>query len=196
MNKLVKVLTVIAAIVVANTSTYAVAITFADRIGIIESGEPAGDADEQLYVNTLLSFSDLLTHTVDHGGSIGSHDYTRNNLLGIGATVPLGTKGAVGDNTVTGIAGAYLVLAKYDGPNGGDVLWYVASGDVELPEKSLGLWEGLNPRGNSNGGYDLSHYTVFTAPPGINPQSVPDAGGSVALMGIALMGMAAIRRNK
>jgi hypothetical protein len=92
-----------------------------------------------------------------------------------------------GGTTVTGtnvLPGMYeYVLAKYDGPNGGYVLFYgPAWNSLTIPSSAgFAYWDG----GVSHE-YGLSGWTGYNY--------IPD-GGSVAMMlGAALMGLAGLRR--
>jgi hypothetical protein len=83
-------------------------------------------------------------------------------------------------NNIDTLGWTYLI-AKYDGPNGGSMVWYLAGTveSVSVPAK----W------GPSTTSYDISHYTLF------NPTSVPDGGATLALLGCALVGLGVIRRS-
>ena len=149
------------------------ALTFADAVGTVRSGEPAGTSDETGYVNHLLSLAMGATDVFD------GHTYAK-------FTADTGTVGAgvqnTTDNSGTGIG---WLLAKYDGPNGGDVLFKI-DGDFTIPKDSGTLWE------NDNGkGYGLSHFTYFRS----ESQHVPDGGATAALLGIGMLGLVAFRRK-
>lgn len=162
-------------------------------IGMIEPGNPSNPEDEATYVNTLLGYNDLLTHVVSSPPPLGEHSYTRFDLSHYGETVTGGIQ--VGDlqdsdENVTGLLGSYFILAKYGGRGnpdldngGGSFLWFVAGGDVTLPLTSDPFF--LNNGGNGKG---LSHYTTFAS------TNVPDGGSTVALFGLALIGLTSVRR--
>jgi hypothetical protein len=170
---MIKTLTKIAAaLAVVAFMSSAHALTFADAVGTIRSGEPAGSTDETGYVNHLLGMA-LGSETYD------GHDYVK--IIDVGGTVGAGVQNTTGANS--GNATGWL-LAKYDGPNGGDVLFAI-SGEFTIPQDSGSLWE------NNNGvGYGLSHFTVFGS-----EQRVPDGGATVALLGVGLLGLGAMRRK-
>jgi hypothetical protein len=163
-----------AALALVGIMSSARALTFADAIGTVRSGEPAGSTDETGYVNHLLSLAMGATETFD------GHAYAK--FTADTGTVGAGVQNTTGDNTGTGVG---FLLAKYDGPNGGDVLFKI-DGAFTIPQDSGTLWE------NDNGkGYGLSHYTYFRG----GSQSVPDGGASAALIGMGLLGLAAFRRK-
>jgi hypothetical protein len=87
---------------------------------------------------------------------------------------------------VGGFDGYVYVLAKYDGPGAGYVLFHIptllaAGGTIPLLPASI--W------GNTNDtGLALSHYVGF------GTRSVPDGGATLSLLGLALAGIGAFRR--
>jgi hypothetical protein len=164
----------------AGTSAYALSITDPGVLGIIETGEPASDALETEYANTLLGQPLNSGPTTIQASNGDDHDYTRNGLADPGSGSVSGPIKDETGNTVVP-AGYEYVLAKYDGPNGGDVLWYLGGAGITLPSTSEPLW--ANPAGH---GYGISHFTVFN--------SVPDGGATVMLLGAALAGLGTVRR--
>ena len=170
---MIKALTKItAAIALVGLMSSAHALSFTDAIGTIRSGEPAGSAAETTYVNNLLGMA-LGSATID------GHDYVK--LLDVSGTVGAGVKNETGANTGNGVG---FLLAKYDGPEGGDVLFAI-NGDFTIPQNSGTLWENV-----AGEGYGLSHYTVFGS-----EQRVPDGGATFALLGVGLLGLGAMRRK-
>lgn len=154
-------------------------------VGTIRSGEPADPAFEADYANYLLGLASNVETTHDFGGAEGSHTF-KTSAIDYGTVDPLvdgvqfkGTQGT----------GFDWVLAKYDGPNGGDVLWYVGGAAFTLPGTSLGLWE--NDAGK---GYGISHWTGF----GGDGTSVPDGGMTAMLLalGLTAIGAVAYRRRQ
>ena len=157
------------------------ALDFGDSrdLGTVMFGIPSGDADRTSYVNHLI---DMAPGTSD---SALGQDFTRSSnnpgpgfptfadavfgLNGTSTTIDLGT-------------GLYSYLfAKYDGKNAGSEVWYVGdlSGVITIPATGL-------PGPHQ---YGLSGWTLFG--PGGN--QVPDGGSTVALLGLALIGIAALR---
>jgi hypothetical protein len=166
----------------AGVSSSAFAITLNDPgvVGTVTDGAPADTDSEVVYVNTLLSLAANVTTTID--GELyktSSTDYT-GSVSATGA-VKMNTTDAGFSLTVSGYT---YVLAKYDGNNGGSVLWYLNGATFTLPETSEPLW--TNPGGE---GYGISHWTGF----GGTPPSVPDAGSSLALIGVAMAGLGFMR---
>jgi hypothetical protein len=153
-------------------------------VGTVRSGEPASIADEVMYVNWLLGLGANATDTHDFGGAVGSHDF-QTSLVDYNGSVS--AVGAMKDETGgTSGSGWTYVLAKYDGPNGGDVVWFVGGAAFTLPSDSSGLWTN-----NQDKGYGLSHWTGFGS------TSVPDTGMSAMLLalGLTAVAIAAFRRR-
>jgi hypothetical protein len=114
----------------------------------------------------------------------GSTDYNANlALLTTGAPVT-GLNGAAPN-----VAGYQYVIAKYDGPNAGYVLFNVAAwalghgGSTIIPGLSDPIW--TNTAGN---GYGISGYI------GWGTASAPDSGATLSLLGLALAGIGTFRR--
>jgi hypothetical protein len=158
-------------------------LTFDDAfdLGSVIPGEPASDAQEVIYVNNLVGLAQGSGTTV-----IDGHTYNRKNTsCGTCPTVTVGdiaVKDETGNNVVDlGTGGFTYLLAKYDGPNGGDEIWNVQgmTGLMEIPLNGL-------PPGNK---YGLSHFTLFGG-----GGQVPDGGTTAALLGAALAGMGFLRR--
>lgn len=87
--------------------------------------------------------------------------------------------------TLTG-SGAYYLVAKYDGPNGGAEVWDISglsTGDIiNLPSTA---W-----------GHGMTGYALFGGEEAsIPPQSIPDGGATVLLLGAALSGLGLLRRK-
>jgi len=94
------------------------------------------------------------------------------------------TVGVKKDNVNIVDPGWDYVLAKYDGQNAGYVLFYVPTYGTTLPAKAaFADWN--KPDGD---GYGLSGWITF------NRTTVPDGGSMVMLFGMALMGLAGVRR--
>ena len=155
------------------------ALTIGDarELGFIDPGIPAGDQDRTDYVNALIGLglgqstvvtingqTNTITRSMNDFGTLAPAVFALN---GTGTSIDLGTVGY-----------AYL-LAKYDGPNFGSEVWDISgrTGIIKIPA--------------TGGGYGLSGWTLFT--PG-SQQSVPDGGATVALLGVALGGLGAMRR--
>ncbi|HET9360191.1 MAG TPA: VPDSG-CTERM sorting domain-containing protein [Vicinamibacterales bacterium] len=84
------------------------------------------------------------------------------------------------------VAGYEWVLAKYDGPNAGYVLFHVPTYGSTIPGLSAPIW--TNTSGN---GYGISGYMAWGS-----TTRVPDSGTTLSLLGLALAGIGAFRRFK
>ena len=112
--------------------------------------------------------------------STGHNRLYRTSSTDYGGTLTSGGKTNCGSCEIA--AGWEYVIAKYDGPNGGWVLFYLGGNAAALPQYSYGFWGGPTQ-------YGISDVTVF------NAVSVPDGGSTAALLGSALFAVAALRRR-
>jgi hypothetical protein len=154
---------------------YGLAITDPYVVGIVVSGEPSSIADEVVYVNTLLGLGANAGPIV-----IGGHTYTTGPVDYNGTVTALN---AVQWESINVPSGYEYVLAKYDGPNGGDMVWYLGGMSMTLPSDSWPLWK--NKPGNA--GLGLSHFTVF------NAVSTPDYGTTALLLGLGVFAIGFLR---
>jgi len=75
------------------------------------------------------------------------------------------------------------VLAKYDGPNAGYVLFHIPTFGATIPGLSAPIWTN-----NAGNGYGISGYMAW------GPTTVPDSGATLSLLGLALAGIGTFRR--
>jgi hypothetical protein len=152
-------------------------------LGLINPKHPANPDDSEDFVNILLGLSPGSGPT-----TIGANTYTRtlnDPLLG---NYPDAVFSAEFGENVTDIPlgddGYLYLLAKYDGPNFGSVVWYVGglTGDITIPLFGSGEQ------------FAVSHTYLFN-PNGAPPNGVPDSGTTVMLLGTALACIGALRRR-
>jgi len=174
----------------------AVSLTFGDSrdLGLIVSGEPSSEAAEAGYINTLLA------QPLNSGPTtVSGHAYTRTGAS-CGACPAATDTGAVtgGNGVATGSFGTgytYL-LGKYDGPNGGDVVWYVGglTGTFDIPT------DGTSGGFCTTGACGLSHFALFNPSTGAGSpgptQGVVPEPASLLLLGSGLAGAAWRARRK
>jgi hypothetical protein len=156
-------------------------------LGIIKDAVPFGDADVQRYMNSFLSLAATSSPTL-----IGTETYTRNGVAnpGSGSVVSLiggscnGTFGCLKDasGNMNVAAGYEYLIAKYDGPNGGAVVFYLGGKAFTLPATSFDIW--TNTTGQ---GYGLSGWLEFNTY--VNSTSVVDGGSTVAMLGSVLFAL-------
>lgn len=161
----------------------------ANYLGSVVPGEPASPAEEVEYINNLISVAANDSDTID------GHDYVRSALDDDFPTAVEagGVKEDSGANTTT-LTGLYkYILAKYDGPNGGDLVWYFASGvqlsDIVLPLKSFG---------NGDAQYGLSHFSAYnptTGGGGVEEIPEPVSLAVWSVLGLAGLGAVCARRR-
>ena len=168
-----------------------------DVVPGVDYGQFGGNIGGDLAMaNQLLSMAINTTFT-GVGQSVGGKDvlYTRTaNPFGFATpqtqmpsasgTIVDGGGLTVSQITLTG-SGAYYLVAKYDGPQGGAEVWDISglgSGDIiNLPSAA---W-----------GHGMTGYALFGGGDPLPPQSIPDGGATVLLLGAALSGLG-LRRRK
>jgi hypothetical protein len=90
-------------------------------------------------------------------------------------------------NTTVSFTGLFqYVVGKYNGDNGGLAVWFKEDG-FEGPLTLMPFWEYKDTPDGQVGQYALSHTTL------LNP--VPDQGMTLLLLGLALTGLAFVRRR-
>lgn len=170
-------------------SAFALSINDPGIVGTVTDGAPASIADEVIYVNTLLGLGANVTQTIagelyktsstDYAGTVSADGAVKKNTTDAGFSMT--------------VSGFEYVLAKYDGLNGGSILFYLDGATFTLPGTSEPLWAN-----NAGNGYGISHWTGFgpTDDDDDNPPpSVPDAGSTLALVGMAMTGLGLMRRK-
>ncbi len=162
---------------IVGSNVLALSITDPGVVGTYRPPEPASEVHEAAYVNQLLSMGANQTVVIDGR----TYQTSAVNYNGTVSAV-----GAVQDESGNAVVptGWEYVTAKYNGPNGGGVVYYLGGASITLQPTSAGLW--VNSAGN---GYGLSHFTVF------NRVSVPEGGTLVALLGLTFAGLAVAHRR-
>jgi hypothetical protein len=187
-NTLSKISGLLISIIVLGIPARAISINDPGVVGTIVSGEPASVSDEVWYVNSLLGLGANVVDQIitDPFNPFDDHKYSTSSTDYNGTVSDVGSVRAIADDLGFSlhVSGFDYVLAKYDGPNGGDVVWFLGGVGFDLPSDSSGLWS--NPAGQ---GYGISHWTAF------DPHTVPDGGATVALLGLGLLGLAGLRRR-
>jgi hypothetical protein len=158
------------------------ALTIGDTrdLGLIDKNQPANPTSSAGFINILLDQSLGSGPT-----TIGENAYTRttNNPLSgsYSDAVFSGVEFAANVTSINLGSGYEYLLAKYDGPNFGSVVWYVGdlTGDITIP-----LY-------GSDNQYAVSHTYLY------NPKtsSVPDTGMTVMMLGGALACLGVLRQR-
>ena len=180
-------LTTFAVLVAGVMGANALSINDTGVVGTIEAGtQNAGQAsgNETEWANYLLGLGDSVTTTVDGNTPVDgtTENYATSSTDYNGTLTGAGTR----INSATPDVSSYTwVLAKYDGQNAGYVLFYMPDYGTSVPEYPANLWTTTADQ------YQLSHVTAW----GGGGTTVPDAGATLALMGLALMGLEGVRRK-
>lgn len=192
MSILKKLAVFVATIAVASFSAQALTITSpitythsADNpiVGTFDTGTSAANVPTVTgYLNTLLGLgaNQPLTDISGVKYKTSSVNYNGSFVASDGVRIDSG-------NLLSVAAGYDYVVAKYDGKNAGYVVWYLGGEAATLPEYSNSIWQNI-----AGEGYRISGYTAY----GSGSTSVPDGGATAALLGVGMLGLAAIRRKK
>jgi hypothetical protein len=157
--------------------------TSPEFLGTYTPPEPASPANEVGYINDLISVPNNTTAT------ISGITYVRsgNNCDGVGSCPTAVEAGNVrnetGSNSVD-VTGFTYLIGKYDGPNGGGIVWFVGdlTGVQTIPQASFG---------KDDSQFGLSHWTLFN--PGVT--TVPEPG-TLLLVGTGLVAVGLWRRKR
>jgi len=164
-----------------NASADAILGFFPDThvVGTVTPGAPADPADVADYINFMIALA-----SPGSGSTLGQDITRTTNLFGslpLADGTPTGGSvsgsGTIIDLTAIGNTFTYL-FAKYDGQNDLSQVWNISgeTGVITIP-------------GDGPLGYGLSGWIVF-GPGGV---TTPDGGTTVALLGLGLTGLAALR---
>lgn len=157
----------------------ALSIGDVNDLGLINPNHPADPTDTASFVDILLD------RPLNSGPTtIGANQYTRTGNDPLNGAYPdavFGTEPSGAPTSINLGSGYLYLVAKYDGPNYGSVVWYVGgmTGTVTIPSTA------------TNGQYGLSHVYLY------NPGhvSVPDGGATLALLGLGLVAVEGVRRR-
>lgn len=183
LSKLMKSLVIAGSLALASQAS-ALDLSYGDSyyLGWIIDGIPASAENEAGYIN------DLATLAAGQGTTpIGTESYNRVDST-VAGPFPFASpmdagRDESGDREIDA-TGYQYVLGKYDGPNGGSLVWFLGGtvGDLKLPAK----W------GPSDKEYGLSHISLYN--PG--DRNVPDGGSTFLLLGLGLAGVGLLKRKR
>jgi len=183
----------------ASAITFAPPLTLSDPFlaGIL-NGQPGNSnlTTEKAYAQFILDLS--IGEKEYQDGTPGltgdPNVFEANELFEYNGTVTTdGEKRTAGIDGINGVAveaGWGGALAKYDGPNGGYVLFLFGGTASNIPEYPIGFFD------TGPGQNQISHYTLFNGTGGLTPDPqgvVPEGGAGVALFGLLLAGMGFVR---
>ena len=170
----------------STASALAIDLTVGDAnfVGTVIDGIPPNDANEPLYVNSLIEVAPGAFD--DECNYVNSEDCDRTlstlaiALPAVPLTGQLKTETDEANNVL--VNGWAYISGKYG--NDGIRVWYIgnlaATDTVTLPTNF-----------NGTTGPALSHWTLYTA----DQFDVPDGGTTAALLGLSLVGLGMIRRR-
>jgi hypothetical protein len=150
-------------------------------LGTVRPGVPFGSTVVDDYTNYLLDLN-LNTTTTFEGQT-----YIRDDTVDPGSGTVSSTDYITGTGTFVESGWEY-VAAKYDGPNGGIVVFYVGGESLTLTQTSYDLW--TNKKGQ---GYELSGWVAFNT--WLPPTTIPDGGSTLTLLGSAVVIFAMLCRR-
>jgi hypothetical protein len=181
-NGIIKWIAAVACVGLMTPSAYAIlSIDDSGVAGIVEySKESQGDGTAMTFANYLLTLGANDSDVADANGNGHDENYTTgaNDYDGV-LSNPNKYNGVVTDNS-----GWTWVMAKYDGKNGGFVLFYLPDYGNTIPEFSYPIF-GREP---SAGAYQMSYALRF------GKVNVPDGGSTMMLLGGALAALGTVRR--
>jgi hypothetical protein len=157
----------------SRVSAVSLAINDSRDLGLIDPNHPANPTDSASFIDILLS------QPLGSGPTtVGANAYTRTSNDPLNGVYPAASYSGVefGSNVTNiglGSSGYRYLLAKYDGPNFGSVVWYIGGllGDITIPQYG------------SDQQYAVSHTYLYN-PNGTS--SVPDGGATVIMLGFSI----------
>ena len=162
------------------SNAYALSITDSNVVGVIVDAVPFGDNERVLYVNHLLD----MTAGAPPESYLGETLVKYRDLGSGEVSLADSTKGT----GVSTISGYEYVFVKYDGPQGGAVVFYLNGASFALPQYDGGIFlEALGGTSSCAPRCGISGWTAYNY--------VPDGGSTAALLGSVLFGMEMLRRR-
>jgi len=157
-----------------------------DAMAAVTPGVSTAVADNFNYVSDAVNFANAGTISGVgplSGLNIEILDSTGAPTLPLPVLPDLDKGGVGGDNMIDIGTGGYYLIVKYDGDNGGGLIFNVngMSGDVEVP----GVMPGTENTPN--------HFVLFGAD---KPNETPDGGATALLLGVGCLGLAAASRKR
>jgi hypothetical protein len=169
-----------------NTLTKALALAAFAAIGLTAKAVP-------LNFGTDLEASDTYLGTSYVSGNLGNTESEIADLVNgwLGTTYVAADIAKTDNPSETGApdgqfyvgSGFDFVIVKYDGKNAGSALFWLGGSDAWIPFDSAPLW-------GTGDKYAVSHFAVVDG----QQHEVPDAGTSIILIGLGLLGIAGFRR--
>jgi hypothetical protein len=129
---------------------------------------------------------DMAANRLEANPPVGPAGDYRTTTTEYSGTIGSGIQSAANAYIVS--AGWEYALAKYDGPNGGYVLFHLGGQDAILPQFPYDFWTTNHEK------YAISHFTVF------NPIPVPEPttliAGALLLLPFGASALRFVRRNR
>lgn len=174
----------VAALLASNSQALTI-VTFdsATTIGLVTPGTATSTEDNAAYINSLVDRSNGgATSGFDFGGQVYTLLHAQAAGLGYADAAGVIDQGAIGGDGVVDVSGFEFLIVKYDGAQGESYVFNVTgiTGDFQVPEEDLS-------------GFGYNKYILFNG--ASTPTGVPDGGATVAMIGVGLLGLGAIRRK-
>ena len=174
----------VAALLTSNSQALTI-VTFGSSttIGFITPGTATSTEDNAAYINSLVDRSNGgATSGFDFGGQVYTLLNAQGAGLGYADAAGVIDQGAIGGDGVVDVTGYEFLIVKYDGAQGESYVFNVTGivGDLEIPEEDAA-------------GFRYNRYVLFNS--ATTPTGVPDGGATVAMIGVGLIGLGALRRK-
>lgn len=155
---------------------HAITLDLSNVLGRVQSGASANSTVDEAYVNSLVDRANGLSPSAF---DVANHTYTLiNNPAPVLPYAIYAAGGGVGNDHAVdvGTTGYRYLAMKYDGQGGSLLVWDI-----------LGMTGSLTVLG-SDLDRSQNNYMLFNAAGGDTP-SIPDAGSSLGLLGLALIAL-------
>jgi hypothetical protein len=185
-----------AAVAVLATQAAHAALTFADPITLnspgvvgqatgITGGGPGTESTMTTIAQTLLNMAAGSTQSLN----IGSGSTLKTSSTEYAGTIT----SAFGGGTVNIPLGYQFVIGKYDGPQGGYILFYLGGQDATIPNLPWSIFGNQNDQGFALSGWYAFNATDVIAPV---PEPATVVAGALLLLPLGASAVRILRKNR